>query len=203
VTTAVLRDGPAKAERTIVLAPGAGANMRHAFLSGVARAWGECGFAVVRFDFPYMQTARGRGRPDRLPVLQQAFRDVVGEHTEGRVVLAGKSMGGRVATTIADELGAMGVVVFGYPFHPPTRPDQLRTAHLAALKTPTLILQGERDPFGTRDQVAGYELSRAMDICWLPDGDHSLQPRKRSGLTGEQHFATAIARSAEFVRGLT
>ena len=193
----VLRDGPAAAPATIVLAHGAGAGMTHPFLAAVASGLAAAGLAVVRFDFPYR--AANKKVPDPMPVLQDALRTVVREHASGPFVLAGKSMGGRVATMIADELVASGVVVFGYPFHPPDRPQQLRTAHLATLRTPALILQGERDEFGTRDDVAGYTLSPSIDVRWFTDGDHSLVPRRASGFTKDQHLAAAIAACVEFV----
>jgi predicted alpha/beta-hydrolase family hydrolase len=199
---ATTRDGPAGAAVTAVLAPGAGAGMDHPFLAAVARGLADAGVAVVRMDFPY-RTA-GRRAPDPMPVLQQAMRDVVRDHCADRpFVLMGKSMGGRVATMVADELRARAVVVFGYPFHPPDQPGKLRTAHLAALRTPTLILQGERDEFGTRAEVDGYTLSPAIEMCWLADGDHSLAPRKSSGFTKQQHLATAIGRAAAFVHERT
>ena len=197
----LLIDGPSDADATVVLAHGAGAGMEHAFLHAVAEGLADRGLCVVRFEFPYMQ-ARRAGRcpgPDRLPVLQDAYRAVVRAQS-APIVLAGKSMGGRVATTIADELGVLAVVVFGYPFHPPKQPTKLRTAHLEGLQTPTLILQGERDPFGTPAEVAGYELSPSIELCWLEDGDHSLQPRKRSGFTEQGHLATAIDRAFAFVQ---
>jgi hypothetical protein len=84
-------------------------------------------------------------------------------------------------------------VALGYPFHPPGKPEQLRTAHLAELRTPCLICQGERDPFGTREEVAGYSLSPAVRLHWAPDGDHHLAPRKVSGRTAAQNRAAAIA----------
>ena len=192
----VLRSGAADAPATIVLAHGAGAGMTHPFLAAVAHGFAAAGFAVVRFDFPYR--AAQKRVPDPMPVLQDAMRAVVREQAPGPFLLAGKSMGGRVATMVADEIGAAGVVVFGYPFHPPEKPQQLRTAHLATLRTPTLILQGERDEFGTRQEVAGYPLSPAIRIEWLVDGDHSLVPRRASGFTKEQHLATAIAAAAAF-----
>jgi predicted alpha/beta-hydrolase family hydrolase len=201
----ILRNGPDPAPATIVLAHGAGAGMEHAFLAAVAQGLGEAGFAVVRFEFPYQHAARigPRGAPDRMPVLQATMRDIVQQHAPAPFVLAGKSMGGRVATMVADELGAAGVVVFGYPFHPPRRPTQLRTEHLRSLRTPCLILQGERDPFGTREQVASYELAPNITIEWLPDGDHSLAPRQRSGHTAAAHLAHAIDTAAQFVRRVT
>lgn len=199
----LLHDGPRDAATTVVLAHGAGAGMEHGFLAGVAAGLAEAGLHVVRFEFPYLRDARaGHPRaPDRLPVLQQCLREAVAACAPQRLVLAGKSMGGRVATTIADELGAAAVVVFGYPFHPPRKPEQLRTAHLATLRTPTLILQGERDPFGTREEVAGYTLSPAITVQWFADGDHSLVPRKRSGHTAEGHFAAAVSAAVAHCRG--
>lgn len=193
-------DGPADAPITAVLAHGAGAGMDHTFLARIAAGLALRGIRVVRFEFPYMRARRGGARrgPDRMPVLQQAMREVA-RAQPGAVALLGKSMGGRVATMLADELGARCVVVFGYPFHPPEEPGKLRTAHLAALRTPTLILQGERDEFGTRDEVAGYALSPAIAVEWFADGDHSLAPRKKSGFTAEQHLAAAIERAAAFV----
>ncbi|MGB3967547.1 MAG: alpha/beta fold hydrolase [Planctomycetota bacterium] len=192
-----LHDGPATGSPTVVLAHGAGAGMSHPFLTAVARGLAAAGLPVVRFDFPY-RTA-GKKVPGPMPVLQDALRTVVRQHATGPFVLAGKSMGGRVATMLADELGALRCVVFGYPFHPPGKPTQLRVAHLAALRTPTLILQGERDEFGTREQVAGYALSPAIEVAWYADGDHSLVPRKASGFTAAQHFAAAMERVRNFV----
>ena len=190
-------DGPTDARATIVLAHGAGAGMDHPFLATVARGLADHGFRVVRFDFPY-RTA-GKRAPDRMPVLQAAMREVVASCAAGPIVLAGKSMGGRVATMLADELAVPAVVVFGYPFHPPDEPTKLRTAHLAALRTPTLILQGERDEFGTRDEVAGYPLAKTITVQWFADGDHSLEPRKRSGHSAAGHLQTAINSAAAFV----
>lgn len=193
-------DGPGDAPITAILAHGAGAGMDHRFLATIAAGLAGRGLRVVRFEFPYMRARRGGPRrgPDRMPVLQQAMREVAALQ-RGPIALLGKSMGGRVATMLADELAARSVVVFGYPFHPPDEPGNLRTAHLATLRTPALILQGERDEFGTRDEVAGYALSPRIAVEWFADGDHSFAPRKRSGFTAEQHLATAIERAAAFV----
>ena len=102
---------------------------------------------------------------------------------------------------IADEVGARGLVCLGYPFHPPGRPDRLRVAHLKDLETPTLIVQGERDALGSREEIDGYELTRSIRIAYLGDGDHSFKPRKSSGRTYEQNMNQAIAAVAEFVVG--
>lgn len=196
----ILRDGPDDAPATVLLAHGAGAGMEHAFLAAFAAGLAGAGLAVWRFEFPYMAARRDGRRPgpDRLPVLQATMKTLAAE-VRGPLALIGKSMGGRVATTVADELGAIACVAVGYPFHPPKKPEQLRTAHLATLRTPTLILQGERDPFGTPDEVAGYPLSDAIELRWFEDGDHSLEPRKKSGFTAEQHLAAAIGAAAAFV----
>lgn len=196
----LLCDGPDDAHTTVVLAHGAGAGMEHTFLANVAAGLAAAGLRVVRFEFPYQRDTRAdhRRAPDRLPVLRECMQQVVTSCAAERIVLMGKSMGGRVATTLADELHAAACVVFGYPFHPPRKPEQLRTAHLAELRTPTLILQGERDPFGTRAEVEGYALSSAITVQWFADGDHSLAPRKRSGHTAEAHLAAAIAAAAQW-----
>ncbi len=197
---ALLWNGPANAATTVVLAHGAGAGMEHPFLASVAEGLAAGGLRVVRFEFPYQRDARAghRRAPDRMPVLQATLREVVAAAASSRLVLAGKSMGGRVASMLADELGARAVIVFGYPFHPPKDPSSLRTAHLETLRTPTLILQGERDPFGTRDQVVAYPLSPAIRIQWFADGDHSLAPRVRSGHTAAAHLALAIDAAVQF-----
>ncbi|TAJ48724.1 MAG: alpha/beta fold hydrolase [Herbiconiux sp.] len=120
------------------------------------------------------------------------------------VAIGGKSMGGRVASMVTDELfdaGAVSALVcFGYPFHPPGAPEKLRTAHLESLRTPALILQGTRDPFGTREQVPGYPLATGIRVSWLEDGEHEFKPRvKLSGFTHDEHLSTAAAEAAAFV----
>ena len=120
----------------------------------------------------------------------------------GNLVIGGKSLGGRIASLVADEAGARGLVCLGYPFHPPGRPERTRTAHLAELRTPALIIQGTRDTFGGPDDVAGYSLSPAIRILWLEDGDHSWKPRRASGRTEQENLDAGIAAVAEFAREL-
>lgn len=171
------------------------------FMAFAAESLAAAGFEVVRFEFPYMNRRRQHGRrgpPDRMPVLEATMRDVAAE-VGGPVILGGKSMGARVATRLADELKASAAFAFGYPFHPPKKPSTLRTAHLQALQTPTLIVQGDRDPFGTPDEVSGYALSPSIRVHWLPDGDHSFKPRKASGYSEREHWQTALDRLVEFL----
>ena len=114
-------------------------------------------------------------------------------------MIGGKSLGGRIASMAADEAGVAGLVCLGYPFHPPGKPERLRTKHLETLRTPTLIVQGTRDALGSREDVAGYRLSPSIRIAWIEDGDHSFKPRASSGRTEAQTLAEAIAHVQEFL----
>ena len=145
----------------------------------------------------------GKRRPPNAgPKLEAHFESVVAELGDpGALVLGGKSMGGRIASQIADRVGVAGVACLGYPFHPPGKPDRLRTAHLVTMRTPTLIVQGERDPFGGREEVEGYGLASMVSLRWMPDGDHGLKPRKRSGHTEAENLAAAVAAVAAFIQG--
>ena len=190
-----LYDGPKTAPIVFAFAHGAGAPMDTPWMNTIARGLAAHGIRVVRFEFPYMaarRTSGKRGAPDRQPVLLDTWRRVIEEHGGGgKVCIGGKSMGGRMASLIADEMGVRGLICFGYPFHPPGKPEQVRTAHLADLRTPTLILQGTRDPFGTREDVAGYTLSKSIRVEWIERGDHSL----KGGLA--QAVASAVSFNTE------
>jgi predicted alpha/beta-hydrolase family hydrolase len=166
---------------------------------------------VLRFEFPYMARMRETGRrqgPDWMQVLQQAFRERVrlerAATPERPLFIGGKSMGGRVASLLVDELavseGVRGCLCLGYPFHPPGKPLQLRTEHLAVLQTPTLILQGERDPFGRREEVEHYPLSRRVQMEWMASGDHSFKPTRSSGMSESENWAAAVNCSDRFLQ---
>ncbi|MEM7203223.1 MAG: alpha/beta fold hydrolase [Planctomycetota bacterium] len=191
----LLFDGP-ETGSLLVLAHGAGAPMDSPFMQTMAEGLAARGLRVVRFEFPYMAERRASGRkraPNPARVLEAHYAEVVRSLGDpGAIVIGGKSMGGRIASQIAADLGVCGVVCLGYPFHPPGRPTQLRTAHLEDLGTPTLILQGERDTFGGRHEVAGYGLAPAIEVTWVPDGDHSFKPRVRSGHTEAGNLELAI-----------
>jgi predicted alpha/beta-hydrolase family hydrolase len=194
-----LFDGPDAAKATILLAHGAGAPMDSASMNAVAKVLARAELRVARFEFAYMasrRTAAGRKPPPRAELVMGEYRTAVDAlKAEGPLIIGGKSMGGRVASMICDDLLAKGRVTgllcLGYPFHPVGKPEQLRTAHLAGLKTPALIVQGTRDPFGTREEVKAYHLSKQIEILWLEDGDHDLKPRKSvSGFSVADHLAT-------------
>ena len=192
-------------EVTFVLAHGAGAPMDSASMQFFAEGLAERGFRVARFEFPYMRARRTDGKrrgPDRAPVLINTWMQVIEQLGDARLVIGGKSMGGRIASMVADEANVAGLVCLGYPFHPPGKPEKLRTEHLRDLQTPTLILQGTRDPFGKPEEVDGYDLSSQIRVVWLEDGDHSFKPRKKSGRTEEQNWTEAIDWMERFASGV-
>ncbi|MGO7133419.1 alpha/beta family hydrolase [Rhizobium leguminosarum] len=200
-----LLQGPKDARFTIVLAHGAGAPMDSASMTAAANALAGVGFRVARFEFAYMaarRTSDGRKPPPRAETLNPEYEAATEElGASGPLIIGGKSMGGRVASMIADDLHCRGKIAgllcLGYPFHPPGQPEKLRTGHLTGLTTPALICQGTRDEFGTRDEVPGYDLSDRIEILWLEDGDHDLKPRKSiSGFSSADHLAT-MAKAAK------
>lgn len=203
-------DGPADAAVTVLLAHGAGAPMDSASMTAVAKALAAEGLRVARFEFGYMAARRDGQRrppPKAETVMPEYVAAIEALGAKGKLIIGGKSMGGRVASMIADEMHGAGRIAgqlcLGYPFHPMGRPEQLRTAHLAGLKCPALIVQGTRDELGTRDEVAGYTLSPAIEVLWLEDGDHDLKPRKAiSGFTVAQHLKTMATRVAAWAKGL-
>ncbi len=210
MTPQFLDTGSADAATTILLAHGAGAAMDSPSMEMAAKALSGEGLRVVRFEFGYMAARREGQRkpPPRAETLIGEYEAAV--RALGplrRLVIGGKSMGGRVASMVADRLfeagEVQGLLCLGYPFHPPEKPTQLRTAHLAGLKTPALIVQGTRDEFGTRPEVEGYELSPAIELLWLEDGDHDLKPRKSvSGFTHADHMATMARTTARWAQRL-
>jgi predicted alpha/beta-hydrolase family hydrolase len=198
-----LIDGAPDAEWTILLAHGAGAPMDSASMTSASAALAGAGFRVVRFEFAYMAARRTSGTnrpPPKAETLNPEYLAAI-EALGGsnRLIIGGKSMGGRVASMVADELHAKGKIAgllcLGYPFHPPGKLDKPRTAHLKDLKTPTLICQGTRDEFGAPEDVSAYMLSKQIEILWLEDGDHDLKPRKKiSGFSAGDHLATMAAK---------
>jgi predicted alpha/beta-hydrolase family hydrolase len=141
---------------------------------------------VLRFEFPYMAERRTGGSKRPPNPMPQLF-------------IGGKSLGGRMASMIADSYPVKGLTVLGYPFHPPGNPTKTRTSHMEFLKTPCLIVQGERDTLGNKTEVTRYHLSPNICIRWLPDGDHSFKPRKKSGRTLIQNWDAAVSHICLFL----
>lgn len=196
----------------LLLAHGAGAPMTSPFLEAMADYLAALDVAVSRFEFAYMAGRRTGGKkrpPPRADKLVDDYRAAVAvRHATlrpgQRLVIGGKSMGGRVASMIADDLydaGTIaGLVCLGYPFHPTGKPDALRTAHLESLRCPALIVQGTRDPFGSRAEVEGLRLSASVRLHWIGDGDHDFGPRGASPYTRKGNLADAAAAVAAFLR---
>jgi uncharacterized protein len=201
-----LTAGPAEPIARFLCAHGAGAGMDSPFLKAIAALLTERGIATYRFEFAYMAARRQDGSrkpPPRAERLMDEYRAAVATMPAGATLLiGGKSMGGRVASLIAGELFVgqriAGLVCLGYPFHPPKKPEQLRTAHLEHLACPALMVQGERDPFGGRNEVEAYRLSPAIRFHWVGDGDHDLGPRGASGFTRKGNLTAAADAIAAF-----
>ena len=190
----------------LVLAHGAGAGQASPWMKNTAAGLAERGLTTATFDFPYM-TAR-RSAPDRAPVLEQAWREAI-ERARTELgglplVIGGKSMGGRMASHVASQGGAgdlRGLIFFGYPLHPPGKPEQRRDVHLPAIREPMLFVQGAADPFGTGDEIR--ELLPKLQHATLhevPGGDHSFKVPKRLGnaetvMAGIMDIAAAWART--------
>jgi predicted alpha/beta-hydrolase family hydrolase len=209
--TELLVTGTDDAAATLLLAHGAGAAMDSRFMNEMAELLAARGVRVGRFEFAYMASRRTTGKKKPAPkaeTLAPFYRTVTGAAVArfgSPVAIGGKSMGGRVASLVADELHGAGLVTrlvcLGYPFHPPGMPEKLRTAHLEGLTCPALVVQGERDPFGSRVEVEAMALSRSIEIAWIDDGDHDFGPRGGSGFTRKGNLVAAADRVARFLLG--
>ena len=190
----------------LVLGHGAGAGQQHPWMRRVTEGLGRRGIQVVTFDFPYMR--QKRHVPDKAPVLEAAFRDVI-EATRDwsgttQVFIGGKSMGGRMATHLGAQGldGLLGIVALGYPLHPPGRPDKPRTEHLPSISVPVLIVQGERDTFGTPDELTPVIATMKANVTLhvVAGGDHSLTVR---GKKKDESFQGVLDAIGEWMRGVT
>ena len=201
-----LVDGPTSAKLTVALAHGAGAPMDSGFMEVIATGVAQQGYRCIRFEFPYMAERRETGKkrpPDRQPKLLETWHAVINHLGPDNLVIGGKSMGGRMATLVADDTRVRGVVALGYPFYGAGRTDKPRIEHLKTLKTPTLICQGTRDSLGSHDVITGLTLSDAITYHWAEDGDHSLKPRKKSGRTEDQNLSETLDAMSRFLTGLS
>lgn len=190
----------------VLFAHGAGAGMDHPFILQMDELLSGIGLQVIRFEFPYMQRRREDGKrrpPDRMPVLLEHYKALIESHcveSDVPVYIAGKSMGGRVASMLLDETDAVACFALGFPFHPLGKPDKLRTGHLEDITKPVHIFQGTRDAMGYREEVLHYELSESVHLHWLEDGDHDLKPRKASGFSQQMHLEHVTRQVEEIIR---
>jgi uncharacterized protein len=202
--------GPKRgADRAVLLAHGAGADMHAAALTVVADALAGARIPSLRFDFPYRRA--GRRAPDRAPVLMAAVRDAAVELARraklppDRLVLGGRSMGGRIASmAAADDTPALGLALLGYPLHPPGKPERLRVEHFPSLTMPVLFVSGTRDAFGTPAELKRHakKVKGPVTFSWVDTGDHSFKPLKASGLTAAAALAGVADAVVEFVTSL-
>lgn len=190
-----------------LLAHGAGAPMDSEFMEQLSALLCNLGCEVIRFEFPYMAQRRITGKrspPNRQPILLQCWREQVAQlkatsSPDQKLIIGGKSMGGRMASRVADELEVSGLVCFGYPFHPPRKLEQLRVEHLHHSKIATLIVQGSRDALGNQQEIESYHLPSNINLHWLDDGDHDFKPRVKSGYTWQQHLESAAINTRLFI----
>jgi len=204
VTT--LRYDAAKPAHRLVLAHGAGANQRHAFMVRTAHALADLGIAVTTFNFGY--TERGRKLPDPPASLERCFREVVhaeAKRAPGPIFLGGKSMGGRIASQIVAhgglEADVHGLVFLGYPLHPPGKPTQLRVAHWPEVRVPQLFVQGTRDAFGSVEEITEQlgKLGAPATIYPVEQGDHSFAVPKKLGIPQDVVYARAFEAVASWM----
>lgn len=209
--TFTITSGPPSPATHLILAHGAGAGISSAFMEAIAALLVEHGVGVTRFEFAYMAARRDGGsrkpppKAEKLIPEYEAMIDAVSSRLAPgqKLAIGGKSLGGRVASLVAgsafQQKRISRLVCLGYPFHPPGVPEKLRTGHLLALKCPTLIVQGERDPFGNRAEVEALSLSKKIKFHWLGDGDHDFGPRGASGFTRKANLADAAGAVARFL----
>ncbi len=191
---------------TVLLAHGAGSFMDSEFMTFFATGLASQGVTVVRFEFPYCQQRRLSGKmrpPNPVPVLVDSFKDVIDEWGgPSECIAAGKSLGGRVASLMLAQTYARGAISLGYPFHPPKKPNKLRNEHWPSIVNPWLVIQGTRDPFGSKEEVAQYTLPEPCVVHWLADGDHDFKPRVRSGFTQHELWQNSIDEMVQFIVNL-
>ncbi len=211
MTSLLINQSKQTAMATYVLAHGAGAPMDSDFMNQITVLLVERNITVVRFEFPYMLERRetGKKRPPNAQLqLLECWRDVFQQVSNYKalrapIFMGGKSMGGRMATLLAEELQPAGVIALGYPFHPAGKPEKLRTEHLGGKgKVPHLIVQGTRDPLGNQEEVESYPLGNHIQMYWLDDGDHDLKPRKKSGFSHVQHLESAADAINSFIKDI-
>jgi predicted alpha/beta-hydrolase family hydrolase len=189
--------GNSHAGAALVLGHGAGAGQHSTFMVEFAHALADLGIDVITFNFLYTQ--QRRKIPDRAPLLEDCYASVIRavrervESARRTLFIGGKSMGGRIATQVAAADAALpvaGLVLLGYPLHPPGQPDRLRDGHLPLVRRPMLFVQGSRDSFGTPDELAPIlvRLAPVPLVYAVDNADHSFKLQKRDPVRQAEVF---------------
>ena len=202
----ILINGPIEAKNILLLAHGAGASMDSVFMNTISEGLNKNGIMTIRFEFPYMKKRRlGKNSfPDNIEVLCEFYKNlylkIKKKNPNKNIWLGGKSMGGRVSTIISKSLAIKGVIVFGYPFHPINKTYKLRLESLQLSGPPILIIQGNRDKFGSYDEVIKYKINKLNTIFWVEDGDHSFNTLKKSMFSTEESIVKAYNEASLFIK---
>ena len=211
-TTALAYTADSSAFAALVLGHGAGAGQRSTFMVDFARAISALGVDVITFNFPYIE--HGRRIPDRAPVLESCYRAVIASvhgqlpAAKRALFIGGKSMGGRIATQVAaadSALPIMGLVLLGYPLHPPGRPTDRRDKHLPSVGRPMLFVQGARDAFGTPAEIAPVveTIGPSASIHIVSGGDHSLKLARKDPAAQAAVYDDVQRTIVEWMRAIT
>ena len=205
IKISTIENNVSDAKALVIFAHGAGADKSSAFMREVTALLNDKKINVLRFNFNYMDKRaidNKRYLPERMPKLVSCFASVIANITTLLpVFLAGKSMGGRVAATMAETYDEKikGIICLGYPFHPQKQPDKLRLAPLQNTTQPILIVQGDRDALGDQQEISTYDFSEKCQMVFLADGDHNLKPRVKSGFTHQQHLRSTANEILSFI----
>lgn len=185
-----------------VMAHGAGQSKDSEFMQTCSQLFAKHQILCTQFNFDYMEKAIALGKrrpPDIMSKLMIRFQSELTSMSGIPLFIGGKSMGGRVSTMILQESKALGAVCFGYPFHPPGKPEKLRIEHFQEITKPIVILQGERDPFGKRVEINDYLLPGNIDIQFIEDGEHSFKPLKSSPVSWHDNIIDAVEKAVQFI----
>lgn len=189
---------------TLIFAHGAGANMDSEFMTEFTQLLNERQINVIRFNFPYMQQRLIDGKrrpPSKMDVLKESYINRINQYSaQLPLFIGGKSMGSRVAAMVADEDKVTGIVCIGYPFHPQKKPEKLRLEPLQQANKPVIIVQGNRDALGNKEEITDYALPVNVHVHYVEDGDHDLKPRVKSGFTHLQHKVSAANLIKTFIK---
>jgi predicted alpha/beta-hydrolase family hydrolase len=211
VTANVYAPASPEAGASLILAHGAGTNQASPLMMRFARGLAARGLETITFNFLY--TEQRRRLPDKNDRLELCYRRVIDAVRDriaprgaerGTLVVGGRSMGGRIASQVAARAGEGidGIVLLGYPLHPPGRPEKLRTKHLAAIRAPMLFVQGARDAFGTPDELAPFIGTLRSELIVIENGDHSFKVPKGAAVTQDAVYEFVLETVAAWVRRL-